>query len=255
MVTDYIRRLREEAREVPNNPIGPLYGVVLGDNCGLSRPSHNELHEAKVPLCSKLPPKYGLPATVKTFNSKFMKLTRPWQNYWFGLLKLAAPGWSEADLKRAWASLTKSDRCYTNGKGSDVLADYINGNNLDKGPMMKETIFTTGAILQILDHAKIYAKRGGLYYRVLIMDGNKNPPPLPSHAGLSPFVHWATVSRRELEYVDGKWVGREDIINPFPQLGGMSVPVPNMGNGTSDYVPVERIRILQPGEEFPNPYR
>ena len=136
-----------------------------------------------------------------------------------------------------------------------MLADYINGNNLDKGPMMKETIFTTGAILQILDHAKIYAKRGGLYYRVLIMDGNKNPPPLPSHAGLSPLVHWATVSRRELEYVDGKWIGREDIINPFPQLGGMSVPVPNMGNGTSDYVPVERIRILQPGEQFPNPYR
>ena len=56
MVTDYIRKLREEAREVPNNPIGPLYGVVLGDSCGLSRPSHNELHEAKVPLCSKLPP-------------------------------------------------------------------------------------------------------------------------------------------------------------------------------------------------------
>lgn len=259
-VTDYIRKLREGRRQdeivVPNEPlpVGTMLGVVLGDTCGLSRPSHNELHEAKVPLCSKLPPKYGLPATIKTFNSRFMKLTRPWQNYWFGLLKLAAPTWEVGNLKRAWASLTKSDRCYTNGKGSDILADYINGQNLDKGPMMKETIFTTGAILSILDHGKVYAMRGGLYYKIAILDGRKNPPALPTSIERSPWLHWATISRRELEWNGSNWTGREDYVIRFPQLDGLNVPVPNMGYGTFDYVPVERIRILAAGEVAPDPY-
>lgn len=253
----WIISLFPDTKTVPNQPlpVGVLYGVVLGDTCGLSRPSHNELHEAHVPLCSKLPPYYGLPATVKLKNSKVMRLNRKWQLYWYGLLRMSAPNMSEKDLKKAWAQLTAGNRCYTNGQGSEDHADYINGTNLDKPAIGKETILTQGAIVAILEHGKLYSKRGELCYKIAMLDGTKNPPPLPANASISPWTHYATISRRQLDQApNGQWYGREDMVIRFPQLGGDDVPVPNMGNGPFDFIPANRVRVLKADEDWPEPY-
>ena len=258
LLDEFIDRLTPN-QTIPRITEHTIYGVVTGDFSGFSRPSHKEVYEMLVERGSKFPLSYGLPATHKTRKSKWMKLTPAWQNYWFGLLKLAAPGMTTGELKRAWARLTAGNRCYTNDHGSEDHADYINATNWNKPPMAKETIFTTGAILMVLDDAKRYYMAREWYYKVAILDGNKKPPALPASAAVSAFTHWATNSARLLTRDgDGTLEGREDIVNRFPQLHtethDYDVPVPNMGNGSFDYVLVNRLRILGQGEAWPYPY-
>jgi hypothetical protein len=253
-----------EVKIIPNNQIpkattATIYGVVLGDVCGYSRVSHNELHEMCVPRGSFYDLVSGLPATLKTLRSKFMKLNRKWDNFLYAFFCMASPGWTDKERKAAYARFLASNRCYTNGHGPDRYRSDVLGANQDQPYMAKETIFTTGAILIVLDNARRYLKAREYYFKVYIMDGNKNPPPLPADASISPIVHWATNSARILtRNSDGSVEGREDIINRFPQLHKDNfdgdVPMINMGDGSYDFVPCNRLRILEQGEPWPYPY-
>ncbi|MFA6213454.1 MAG: hypothetical protein WC714_28715 [Candidatus Obscuribacterales bacterium] len=173
-------------------------------------------------------------------------------------MKLAMPTMTEAQVDNAFYRLTGGHKCYTNGKGSDTLACYPTGTNLDQGPMMKETILTSGAIVKLLDGAHAYSLRDGDHYKFAILDGNKAPPALPTTADLSWATHWASNSRRELRWEDGKLLGPEKLVTRFPEghIGDFDydVPVPNMGDGDFDFIPCNRVRILSPGEPFPSPY-
>ena len=185
-----------------------------------------------------------------------MKLNRLWDNYLFGIFKMNAPqDWTLAQIKSAYAGFLAGNRCYTNGHGPEDHRSDVLGVNLDQPYMAKETILTSGAIVMILDNAKRYKKAGEWYYKIAILDGNKKPPALPPNGEMSPFVHWATNSRRELfREPDGTLTGREDIVTKFPQLDGNDCPMINMGDGSFDFIPCNRVRILEAGEAWPCPY-
>lgn len=194
--------------------------------------------------------KRGDPETVRLLHSDHVSLTRRDQDFWFALLKLAAPHLSDLKLRKGFASLTAHDRCYTNKRGTENgYADYINGVNLDSRKGIGfESIITGGNIVEITGDK--FSKRGKEYYPCLSLDASLYNPHdilqigLPSPTNPNPFVHWATVS--------GFDTARGIFVDPFPQLDGRPVPVPNFARTYQNAVPAERVEFVSP--PFPSVY-
>lgn len=168
------------------------------------------------------------------------------QWYWFGLLRMYAPGsFTEEDLKRAWKSLTRSNAAYTNDKGSDICADFINRANLDREPItVGKYRANGGAEVNVLDDKHPVMVRGEACYKVEALN--------PLSADLSPDKY---------NYVKTPWLVQLAVIDytpahvgPFPQLGGNNVPVPCFGVGGYNLLPVaalEKITGTDPGPYLP----
>lgn len=84
----------------------------------------------------------GEPATMKSRHDIWVPMPEPFQRWYYEVFKLHAPTWmTEAEKKQAWANIWASKLAWTNFQhGSEYLADYINGTNLDKEPMARETL-------------------------------------------------------------------------------------------------------------------
>lgn len=237
-------------------PPGRKFGYLLHDYdlSGLSRPSRNKAARSAL----------GLAETIKALHPVFMPLTEAWQRYWADLFSLSRFDKLYAELDSseintinvAFKSVTKGNRAFTNGRGwDDGYADYINGVNLDATPMEQETINCGGNVVELL--SDIIRLGGKDVYQVVTLDGDRPPPnPLEVNHKTTPWLIFkATISRREgYDPRTGKWA-REDIVIPFDQLQGHDVPIPFMGDGPSNYIEAERIRVLPDGAFLPDPYR
>lgn len=205
----------------------------------------------------------GLPETIKVLYSEFVEMKESWQYFWVDLFslskfKLLYNELSEIDrnyINSAFKSATAGFRAFTNGRGWDNgYCDFINGVNLDSGPMQQETITCGGNIVEVIGDKLRLA--GSDVYKVRTLNGNKLPPnPLTVEPWL---VFTATISRREkILNSRGRWDGKswkEDIVTPFPQLDGADVRIPFMGSEDFNYIRAERIRILPENSTIPSPY-
>ena len=154
----------------------------------------------------------------------------------------------------AWKKLTRDDQAFTNYMGSDTRADYINGTNLDKEPMGFEPIITGGNVVWLTD---LYLRniKGISCYKIHSVDTSKALPPITevNNKLTAWLVFSATTSKRIVE--EGTHIIlREDVEEPFWWLDGNNVPVPLFGLESTNYIPADRVRILQNNEEIPSPY-
>ncbi len=217
-----------------------LYGRVRHDYevFGVSRPEYNGVGAR------------GLPETVKLMNSQFMNLTKEWQLALRDRLKAVCLAHGLADnadtngfVRSAFRQLLSDHLAFSNGKGSEGHADYVNGTNLDQAPIATETIVTGGAYLEVLEGGKVHNIRGHDCFAVFTLDGNQSPPPVSDFHPFfqDPTTFFATNSVRTA-LPDGTRV-----VERFPQLDGLDVPFFVMGNGNVNYIPVERLELLPAG--------
>jgi hypothetical protein len=201
-------------------------------------------------------PRYtkGLPATARFLDDKIVVMTEEIQRWMFGMCWNSVPGMTEYEAKQSWRSLTADDRYITNFAGSTTKADYINGTNIDKGPMNLVPMGTGGTILKIIGEDNNFFGEDCWIFEAINMLGNfKKFTPL-THPWL--FYQPTNSVRVEIMKPNGVWSGayREDKSDPLPQFRGKSiVPVVNVGK-SYNYLPKWRIRILSPGEPFPSPF-
>ncbi len=172
----------------------------------------------------------------------YTKLTPAWQNFWFNLNRPSE--FSDSYNKTQFAKYTASNAFITDYKGSDLLADYINGTNLDKPPMEIKCLFCGGNVVTGFDD--------GIYLYPSFLNGMDNPPAPITYKTHPWFIHQATIISIDLP--DGK---RQ--INPFVNFGGRNtgIPVyhPFMGNPQKLVkYPLHWVRKLGADEAIPNPY-
>lgn len=236
---------------------GPVrrLGVVLTNfqRYGMSRPTMNGHNKGNGLLIA------GLPDTCKLFNSQWVIMKPALQWFWFTCLKLSAPTWSDDDLFNAWRQLTRGDAAFTNLHGhNNGYADYIRDVNVGEKAMSFEPIVTGGAILEIIGDPVRLAGMQVDHWPIAVIDARAAMPDpatvLRGGARWPGFTFDATISRREgYDPETGKFA-REDLEIPFGMLGGRSVPVPVWTMGDRNWIPCDRVRILQPGEAMPSPY-
>jgi hypothetical protein len=68
-------------------------------------------------------------------------------------------------------------------------------------------------------------------------------------------VFHATISRREGYNETTRNWDNEDVEIPFPQLGGLDVPVPLFSVRSVNFIETSRMIELPTGSERPNPYQ
>lgn len=238
---------------VKNTPKGK-FGRIKHDYevIGTSRPQKN-LGDTQLQI-------QGLPEVHKLRNSKFMPLNEEWQFFLYEMMlrvcwNTGMPNNSEtsAYVKNAFRSFLRDNAAFSNGRGSDTRADYVNGTNLDQPPIETETILTGGAYVESADGWEKHDVRGVICYAIRTLDGKKSPPIIFFDPWTqTPTVFFATISRRE-NLVNGKYT-KHDVVTPFGQLGGRNCPMFLMGDGDVNYMPVEYVEILPVGALVPNSY-
>lgn len=186
------------------------------------------------------------PETVRLGDSSWGVLTRDWQEFWYAAFLRYSPAPETAKAK--WAELLHSRTAFTNlGNGSDVLADYINGTNLDQPPMRQDSLTTGGNVVLLSGSRRNFG--GLLHLGVWCLDRDTPPAVITT---LEPFfLHRATICRP-----DGQ-------VWPFPHNDGNHVPVPFVSNTGRQAVvlgiPVRENwilaeRIMEITGEPPSPY-
>lgn len=180
----------------------------------------------------------SLPATVKLRNSRFIGLSKSWQFFWYDLLKQSTPNLSEQRLKRAWSSLIKGYRAFTNKHGPDNgYWDAITGENEGADPIAVEPIITTGNVVRILDGP--VTLNGEVYYKIETCNLLKPPP------NISRNTHPWLIQCATESYRDGR-------VLPFQQLGGADVYVPLFSDNDYNYIAADWVEFV---DNVPSPYR
>lgn len=189
----------------------------------------------------------NLPETYPLFESYFVTLNRAWQEFWFEQLKIMRPNWTRAMLVKAWASLTKNGRCWTDRHAvQNGYADFIQGINTNKQGIGYKTIDTGGNIVSVISGLKNMGGAG--YYMVETLDGTK-PPPDPqkiNHFTRPDLIPLGTI-RTKIILPDGR-----HRVDEFSQLGGVDVPSLLISN-RPNYIRADWIRFIGQNER-PIPY-
>lgn len=254
---------------INQHPITRVFGQFKTEyeHTGKSRPTNNGSASNKL----------GLPDTIKGVQENkvkdFVFLSERMQKWMHKLCWERVPSMSESEAKLSWKSLMNggggqegsqmSARAFSDYKGTETNADYINGANLDKDPVAMKSILTGGAWVEIIKYMRI---NGVEVVKIAAID------PLSEFEQLNPSTHpwlffYPTISRREkvIEGKDNKFNGRfiENLSIPFPQYKDRAV-LPIWAQPGTDYVymPADRlIERLSPVNPFrgssyayPNPY-
>jgi len=172
----------------------------------------------------------------------YSKLTKPWQTFWYNLNRPV--GFTNAETRAAFAKYTNNKAFITDLKGSDTNADYINGTNLNKGPMEIKCLFCGLNVVTGSDDGE------WLYPTAL---NATEPPPVGMSYETHPwFIHHANIIANVLP--DGS-----RRVNPFVNFGGRDTgigvlyPFMRMLNQAIKY-PMAWVRKLESDEPVPNPY-
>lgn len=181
----------------------------------------------------------GYPEVYPLRLSQYCDLTEAWQWFWFRQLVHSYTNfvhWDERRLSPAelkmlkgkWKSLTKSSEAFTNFRGTNENADYING--VGQGMAGQEPLTCCGNIVKALGSS-------GAFTRIETLDGNRPPPPidkvnrlLAPHVifGATNVAAWKDDRNNRFPFLlpDGSYR-----VDPFPQLAPRDTLVPLRTNG------------------------
>jgi len=199
----------------------------------------------------------GLPGTyqyqgARQAEQNFVLLTSALQWHWYTQCVMMDPGHNNAYYFPEWISLTKSDRWTTNGAGSDLLANHITGDNLDKGDMQFFTLTTSLALLKkIGPAANIY---GTMSYPFEAINANA------SLSGISitetPWLYYWACNEFRIPILNakGKWPhGQPEYIEngyeAFPQFHGLAPTPLYMPETSTGWIACNDVRVLEVGEK------
>jgi hypothetical protein len=230
--------------------------------------NHVEMFGVNILEYTNVPQRFGgIPSVfqlVQTATQKPVSLTKPLQEWWFGLLMANKPLWmARHEVVDCWRNLTSGMKAFTNKTGWDSdhgecagYADYIQGLNLECDPMKLQPTICHGSTVKIMDKP---TRVGGVdVYPVQAINVNttdlstltfSNSPHL-----IFPAVNWSRCYLPNTQTIDPKYYphGRAE---PFPKLGGNTVPVPLLAYTDVVYIETQWLRPLNAGGDFPaNPY-
>jgi len=188
----------------------------------------------------------GEPATMKSRYDVWVDMPESFQRWFFEVFRLFAPtSMSEATVKDKWAQYWHSRLAWTNfSNGSDAKADYINGTNLDKPPMAKETLGSRGNVLRLLEDKQ----DGSKYYpfEAITVSSHLSTPPR-DFAQMWWLCNLATIQNVN-KFSDGTYQ-----VDRFPQLDGNDVPLPMLSNDGVIWFEKSKVREVAALPRF-NPY-
>lgn len=252
--------------------VAPLVGIPLPPG-NIMLVDHD--HEAKDGQ-----QRVGYPEGWPLHLSQYSDLTEAWQWFWFRQLIHSFTGfahWDETRFSRAelnmlkgkWESLTKTKEAFTNFKGTDLYADYINQNGLDGLPG-QAALTCCGNIVKVLGGP--YRLGGKTLMKIETLDGNRPPPPIEKINRLrAPHVifcatnvaAWRNERNIPFPFIldDGTYR-----VDPFPQLDPRDTLVPLRTNGketvtyqrdgvwyAENYILASRLKPVT-GMVVPSPY-
>jgi hypothetical protein len=223
----------------------PCYAQILNHvqwTAKMGLPVQNILDYTNVPArFGGIPSVFQL---VQTAMQKPVSLTKALQEWMFGLLEENAPTWYTRDqIVQAWANLYNGMKAYTNKTGWDNgYADYIQKLNLESEPMKLQPCISHNAT--VLVKRAPFRMYNAMTCEIECADAFDPATLSLTWAGnthlLFAALNWA---RFPLPYGKGE---------PFPKLGGNTLPVPLLGNHTtSAYIQEEWLRFLDADEPVP----
>jgi len=205
------------------------------------------------PAAYRLPNGGGVPATRATGTSVWVPMPREFQLWFYEVWKIfAPPEMDEATVKQKWAAIWEDKLFQTNFEhGSATLADYINGTNLDKPPMARQTLVMRGNTLRLIDEDAQW-----LYFDAITTDVYKTMSPA-DYARDWTLCHFATVINN-VQFDNGTWG-----MDRFPQLSikesGIfrDVPTPVLALLDEPFLKLKRWQVEEvsvPDLKRPSPY-
>jgi hypothetical protein len=193
------------------------------------------------------------PATQKTLDDVFIKAIEEYQFFWFDCLMLLAPNnMTEQEIKDVFSRITHSKVAWTNKHGSDILADYVNGKNLDRSPFEQETLMDRGNLVNVIGDR---VKEAGIYYLPCETITVTNLPPildlidpLTKTIKRPDLIHaMTTITNIMLE--DGTYKA-----NSFEDFGGAIIPLPIISRTGISYVPENMLKKIDENKPYPSPF-
>ena len=187
----------------------------------------------------ELPDDKGFPETVVTLEKNFSNLTKPWQFNWFEHLKIEMAGESLIEQKSDWRYETRSDRAFTNGRGTDKYRDYISKRNLLKPLPAIESLSCGGNVVEVIEgNYKTIDGVRWLAVRTLQTNNGKLPPPSIAKVNRinhPELIHVATVSTPIL-LPDGTY-----LVNSFRDPNGNLMVFPFVSRTGINYIAENRM--------------
>jgi hypothetical protein len=206
-----------------------LYVLPEYEVRGMSRPEWNE-QNGDLGASNQ----FGLPATVKFYNTARVPLSSDEQSYdlptYYLLLELfrrQRPEWKPEFLKRKLAGYLKDGVCYT---------DHTKGWAWNPITTCGNLLYPTGASKMLggeLHFEVLQLEIGTLNFMYYQLE--KNPL----------LITWSTISTRE-------YGGRGSI--PFWHLDGVGVPAPLYCKSPTNWIRASRVRRVSQSEIPPSPY-
>ena len=161
-----------------------------------------------------LPMVFRMGDVDNTNNGHYTRLTRDWQFFWFDLFCFVYFHRYHDELTKEeyrwlanrWTSVGAGDAAFCNKHGLNDCRNYVTGENADAEDPAIYTLVCSGASLDGVAGDKVL--------KVAHFDGAQPPPDVRTIDPYSdPRVFFATT-------------GGDYHVYPFPQLGGLDVPVP-----------------------------
>jgi len=225
----------------------------------------------------------GLPETEKAGENAYDILYEPFQWMWFELVVESAKVNGvltipfEVLKTQRWPDLLAGDKAFCNKRGvirnprtEKRYYDFINQtSNLTEEPAGKERVTTCGN--QVIMWGGEKSIGGVPFQGVLCLEATKLPTSaeILAHPLYRYFIHTATTCRPEPAYAENfprraKAPHGTYVVNPFPHLGGLDVPVPFVSSGGEqvdlmglhccvNYIATRRLVLLD-DNEMPSPY-
>lgn len=210
------------------------------------------------------------PETVYTASKdQFIVMTEALQwlmyrNYAFCAFGTFYPSDEQMEiLKPSWEFFLQGNRAWTNGWGldsnqnGDQHSECIYGINAGYSPWRLDGLNSGGNIVMITgEPVRI---RGALSWPIDSLDPLKryhveqtNILTRPDLFPVSTICRW---EEEGYQVIDGR-LRMTYRVNPFSHSSrpGGHWPFLNVAAGGKNYIPVERVRVLEPGEAIPNPY-
>ncbi len=152
-------------------------------------------------------------------------LTKKWQHFFadclavqkYGKLYALLTGDPKRYIKAAFNGITRSDRAFTNGRGTDNCNNYITNTMRGQDPMI-DPLICAGSIVEILEVKT--NSRGLIMARLATFKATETPP-----------IVTAELLKNDPRILTATIINTKGELSHFPQLAGMRNPYPYISTG------------------------
>lgn len=196
-----------------------------------------------------LPQNVGVPEIVNLENGAPIPLGQGEQNFIYQNMRMADPGGSIPFVQKAFTSVLGSHEAFANGTGfptkdgDDPHANLITGENSGAPlPKLDRPRITGGNVVLAIDKT-VYQVNGVPCRKVLTLKAGAMPLISDVNFEKTPWLVFRCTTVTPFP-VDPNASPERYRCNPFPQLGGVDVPMPLITVEGFGFIPVDRLRPI-----------